>query len=274
MSMPIPARRGRSEMPEPEDETVTTDEGCRSVAGHQSEHPVGVVVGTRLLIDMDRWCARGFTPDADELLGEMCLGFRLRAAVLPGGRDEKSSVRWAIARQVIEEQAFALRSRFGVREIVDASLVRSLDRLCDVTEHPNEPSIIMTNPARLLRRRPGHLRRLVRGFFDERSHASGSRGPGQPATPMDPDANEVYDFGDGWVAPGSGRRRRRNEVVTLVFREPGDTGRVDIRIVCTERVMRLRFQGIDDRAFEAFWGRWSDPSADGHDHPVTPNPAD
>ncbi len=256
-------------MTESDIEVPEAHSGLSSYPCHASDHPVGIVAGKRLLVDMDRWCGLGFEADPDELLHETCRSLRLRASVLPGGRAERSTVRWAIARQLLEEQAFALRQRFGIREIIDAGLVGALDHLAASRDASGEPSIIMTNPARLLRRRPGQWHRLASRLSSGRPWPSEAAGVVDHTLSADSRRREILDIGDGWVESTSGRRRQRDDLVTLVCREPGGTGRVDVRLVGVERIMSLRFRGLDDEAFETFWARWTDSPDAGAVSPAT-----
>ncbi len=259
-------------MADPPFQASMDDAGERSATCSAPDHPVGTVAGTRLLVDMDRWCELGFIPEAGEPLGDLCMSLRLRATILPGGRSERSLVRWALAQQLIEEQAFPLQARLGVREIVDAGLIGMLDRIQDPGRPSGTPAILMTNPARLLRRRPGRFGRLARCLSGGAGWSPLASGRAEDTLSADRRRNEIVDLGGGWVEPSSGHRRRRNEVITLIFREPGETGRIDVRLVNAERVMRLRFRGIDDEAFETFWARWSSDSADGDEPSASETP--
>ncbi len=219
--------------------------------------PVAAMEGDRLSIDMDRLCVAESSSADDGLLGDLITTMTWRSAMLPGGRVPRTSVRWAIARQLFEERAFELRNRHGVCEIVDAGLQSGIDRIVAGDARSAAPTIIMTNPARLLERRPGRIRRLAHRVSEAkpwgRAHRIDVEHPVAPGVR----GTEYVDLGDGWLETDSGNRRHRRDTVTLLFREPGTTGRLDVRVVGVERILRLRFTGIEHPAFVRFWSRWS-----------------
>ena len=73
----------------------------------------------------------------------------------------------------------------------------------------------------------------------------------------DPHGSEAVRVGAGWIETGSGRRRHRTEVVTTVAHERDDSDRIEVRIVSPARVVRLRFESLNDENFRAFWARWA-----------------
>ena len=79
---------------------------------------------------------------------------------------------------------------------------------------------------------------------------SGNPGP-------DPHGSEAIRVGPGWIETGSGRRRHRDGVVTTVLRERDDSDRIEVRIIGAERIVRLRFESVNDQAFRSFWARWA-----------------
>lgn len=72
-----------------------------------------------------------------------------------------------------------------------------------------------------------------------------------------PFGSETIKVGRGWLETASGRRRRRDEVVTMVFRESESDQRIEVRIIGPTRVVRLRFESLHDHRFVEFWRRWS-----------------
>ena len=72
-----------------------------------------------------------------------------------------------------------------------------------------------------------------------------------------PFGSETIKVGRGWIETASGRRRRRDDVVTTVFQESETDRRLEVRIIGPTRVVRLRFESIQDVRFVEFWRRWS-----------------
>ena len=77
-----------------------------------------------------------------------------------------------------------------------------------------------------------------------------------PPKPL-PFGSETIKVGRGWIETASGRRRRRDDVVTTVFQESETDRRLEVRIIGPTRVVRLRFESIQDVRFVEFWRRWS-----------------
>lgn len=84
-----------------------------------------------------------------------------------------------------------------------------------------------------------------------RNHTNSDR-PGP-----DPHGSEAIRVGRGWIETGSGRRRHRTDMVTTVAPERDDSDRIEVRIVSPARVVRLRFESLNDENFRAFWARWA-----------------
>lgn len=87
-------------------------------------------------------------------------------------------------------------------------------------------------------------------------HARIQRSESHPPKPL-PFGSETIKVGRGWIETASGRRRRRDDVVTTVFLESETDRRLEVRIIGPTRVVRLRFESIQDVRFVEFWRRWS-----------------
>ena len=68
--------------------------------------------------------------------------------------------------------------------------------------------------------------------------------------------SEWIKVGRGWLETGSGRRRFASRAITMILRESCDSEAIEVRIVSDARVVRLRFESVDDPRFRAFWIRW------------------
>lgn len=68
--------------------------------------------------------------------------------------------------------------------------------------------------------------------------------------------SEWIKVGRGWLETGSGRRRFASRAITMILRESCDSESIEVRIVSDARVVRLRFESVDDPRFRAFWIRW------------------
>ena len=68
--------------------------------------------------------------------------------------------------------------------------------------------------------------------------------------------DESIRIGSGWIETASGRRRIREEFVTVVLGHIDQDRRVDVRLISIDRTIRLRFGSIADRRFRRFWTRW------------------
>ena len=68
--------------------------------------------------------------------------------------------------------------------------------------------------------------------------------------------SEWIKVGRGWLETGSGRRRFASRAITMILRESYDSEAIEVRIVSDARVVRLRFESVDDPRFRAFWIRW------------------
>lgn len=215
----------------------------------------------RLVLDMDRLCDPDEPIEIDDPLREIWQDVRWRGRCLPGGRLRPRVLWWAVARQLLEERAVACRRTLGVHEVIDAELVAAIDRAAEIVD--SEPSTVAdpirmrTRPARVLGRWSGRWRGLARHVVELGSWTPGSLHSEPVTTGADPRSDEEVLVGPGWVETESGRRRTRSEVVTLVFREPDGADRLDVRLVAVERVVRWRFAGVEDPAFQAFWSRWT-----------------
>ena len=85
---------------------------------------------------------------------------------------------------------------------------------------------------------------------------SGHQSTGDNPGP-DPHGSEAIRVGRGWIETGSGRRRHRDAVVTTVLRERDDSDRIEVRIIGADRIVRLRFESVNDQDFRSFWARWA-----------------
>lgn len=83
--------------------------------------------------------------------------------------------------------------------------------------------------------------------------SSGSR----ESRPTPAFGSERVRVGRGWIETGSGRRRRSEQVLTTVMRESETNDRIEVRIIGPNRVIRMRFESVNDRRFVEFWRRWA-----------------
>lgn len=243
----------------------------------------------RLLLDLDRLVDRTSPLDPAEPWSNAWSAIRRRIAVLPCARERATATAAGIVRRGIEEHALEIRDHGGIREIVDRRLAASLDALT-AEGSSLEPAIVESHWGQTRssgggrtwtwRRRlvaasvGGGIAAVVGGLVLKTESTMSTAGLAAaaslpllgrrlgthpvPANPgPDPHGSEAIRVGAGWVETGSGRRRRREDVVTTVLREGDDSDRIEVRLVGVDRVVRLRFESVDDPAFRAFWSRWA-----------------
>ena len=69
-------------------------------------------------------------------------------------------------------------------------------------------------------------------------------------------SDESIRIGPGWIETASGRRRIREEFVTVVLGHLEQDRRIEVRLISIDRAIRLRFDSIADKRFRRFWTRW------------------
>ena len=243
----------------------------------------------RLVLDLARLVDRHRPLDPSEPWIDAWSAIRRRIAVLPCARERAESTTAGIVRRGLEEHALEIRDHGGIREIVDRRLAASLDAIAGRASDL-DPVIIESHwgqtrgsgggRAWTWRRRlvaasiGGGIAAVVGGLVLKTETAVSTAGlaaaaavpllgrrlgtSGVPENPgPDPHGSEAIRVGAGWLETGSGRRRHRDDVVTTVMTERDGSDRIEVRIVGTDRIVRLRFESVDDPAFLAFWTRWA-----------------
>lgn len=243
----------------------------------------------RLVVDLQTLTDTSTSLDARDPLTATWREVRRRILVVPGPRDRHQAVAAGIVRNAIEDHALDLRRDHAVREIVDAAVASDLDRVSATTgseDDVQEPVTMVTSirsVTRILTPTAGRgmvaasvgggVLALLGGVL-VRPEASVSaagvlvaamplawrrreRGPRRPMFDRAGRDRERIEVGPGWIRTDSGRRRCRDEVVTTVLRSRVDSPWIEVRLVGLDRVVRLRFNSVDDPAFRAFWIRWA-----------------
>ena len=194
-----------------------------------------------------------------------------------------------IVRQEVERHGLALMETAGISRVVDRRLVDGLSMIPresgpaeDVFEldtgwssprnhHGQAPA---SDSIRRLRRAAILGTGLVAGFLvlikletilvtaglAAATAIPFARLPRRPARnksrPTPAFGSERVRVGRGWIETGSGRRRRREQVLTTVMKESDSSDRIEVRIIGDTRVIRMRFESLEEPRFIEFWRRW------------------
>ena len=251
--------------------------------------------GPRRILSVD--LPRLSDPDRDlpcraDGLGEVWSEIRRTLEIFPVPRHgNRRLVAAGLVREGIERQALMLFDRFGIDEIVDRRLQSDLDRI-PAGPAADAPDAVTFDTGWGGQRRPdgkgvagserfwacamGLLGLLLLAMIAMSARlgsmltvAGGTALAAMPllqvrlnrrTTPSGrprPFGNERVKVGRGWIETASGRRRRRDQVVTSVLRQSEDDERIEVRIVGANRVVRFRFESVTDHRFVEFWRRWS-----------------
>lgn len=228
----------------------------------------------------------------DAVLHSIWYSIRQTIEIFPIPRHgHRQAVAAGIVRQEIESHAIAMLDADGVDEIVDRRLESALAAI-PAGPASGEQEVVSMETGWGPRRRPdGRMARSQWPWAMLISGATGlvifgvllllaklesalvlASGITLASIPMiqtrlqrseqlprraDPFGSETIKVGRGWLETASGRRRRRDEVVTMVFRESENNQRIEVRIIGPTRVVRLRFESLQDLRFVEFWRRWS-----------------
>lgn len=271
----------------PSDAEATTDR----VAAFAETH----FVGPRRVLSLD--LPRLSDPDRnlssrDDGLQHIWNDIRRTLEIFPMPRHgNRRSVAAGLVREGIERQALVLFERHGIDEIVDRRLEADLD-LVPAGPGVDDPDVLSFDTGWGGQRRPdgrddarsSRIRVCLASLFGlvllamiVMSARLGSMltfagGTALAAMPLlhvrlnrrasssgrpRPFGDERVKVGRGWIETASGRRRRRDEVITSVLRQSESDERIEVRIIGPNRVVRLRFESVTDHRFIEFWRRWS-----------------
>ena len=186
-------------------------------------------------------------------------GTRQRAEAGGGGRPRARSNarregRWDLHRGRRPAHHLAPDRVVRTAEIGRSGIHRLADDALDLSRRGRHP-----HPGRGVRRPP--VRRPGRpcwtGHLGPPPAGAGEGDRSQPAI-EEPFALRFgwIKVGRGWLETGSGRRRFASRAITMILRESCDSEAIEVRIVSDARVVRLRFESVDDPRFRAFWIRW------------------
>ena len=78
--------------------------------------------------------------------------------------------------------------------------------------------------------------------------------------------SERVRVGRGWIETSSGRRRRSDQVLTTVMKDSDACDRIEVRIIGATRVIRMRFESVEDHRFVEFWRRWAGYRSEAETH--------
>ncbi len=246
-----------------------------------------------LIMDLGRFLDARVPLDPNDPCLDTWTTLRRSISVLPGARRHHAATAAGIVRRGLENHAMAMRERLGIDLIVDSRLVHALDDAADGDPEsgiPEGPIRMETNWGPTRSSGGGHAstwrRRIIAasigggvvavagglliktesavataGFLAAASVPLLGRRFAPEATPAnpgpDPHGSESVLVGDGWLETGSGRRRLRSNTVTTVMRQSDESARIEVRIIGADRVIRLRFESVEDPTFVAFWSRWA-----------------
>ena len=272
---------------QPQRHTTGIDDGGPDVVA-SSRHECGCQV---LSLDLERLADPHRELSGADRIDPIWTAIRRTLRIFPSPRHgNRRAVLSGIARQEIERHGLELLEKEGVVRIVDRRLERILSRIpadSVLTDEVVEFETGWSAP----RRHDGHassarsMLRLGRAallgiafiivalaltriesmlttagltFAAMLPFIRPKRRPGRNISrPTPVFGSERVRVGRGWIETGSGRRRRSEEVLTTVMRESDSCDRVEVRIIGSSRVIRMRFDSVDDPRFVSFWERWA-----------------
>lgn len=207
------------------------------------------VGGGRLLVDVDQLLDASTALDASAPGFDEWKRIRETLTVFPFPRGDRRPMAEGVIREELERHAFELGRRDGISMIIDRRLERLLpDSSASGSASHLLPSVINTNwteelPAASGNRWAQSFARFVLGREPQVSPSASCR-------------NERIEVGMGVIRTESGRKRLRQETITMIFHEPNSSDRIEVRIVGVDRVVRVRFDSRRDPRFQVFWPRW------------------
>lgn len=220
---------------------VTAVDGSLRIAWHAD--------GGRLLVDVDQMLDASTALDASALGFDEWKRIRQTLTVFPFPRGDCRPMAEGVIREELERHAVELGRRDGILMIIDRRLERLLpDPSATGSASHLLPSVINTNWTEEL---PAASSSRLAQFFAR--HVFGRKPQAPPSASR---RNERIEVGLGVIRTESGRTRRRQETVTMVFHEPNSSDRIEVRIVGLDRVVRMRFDSRRDPRFQVFWPRW------------------
>ena len=207
------------------------------------------VDGGRLLVDVDQLLDASIALDASAPGFDEWKRIRETVTVFPFPRGDRRPMAEGIIREELERHAVKLGRHDGISMIIDRRLERLLPDSSDSGSASHLlPSVIETNwTDELLAASENRFAR----FFSQ--YVLGKKPQVSPSASR---RNEKIEVGLGVIRTESGRTRRRQETLTMVFHEPNSSDRIEVRIVGEDRVVRIRFDSRRDPRFQAFWPRW------------------
>ncbi len=219
----------------------------------------------RVRVDLEAILALDTQEDPDTPLRETWCALRHAIAANPNPRRRDRAFQSGLLRNEIELHALGLRDRLGITELIDDRYVSALSdpvpdarvplppiRLACRWGGQPDPRISPRWHRRLFSRLTLPLRRRMgAGFPPVLDRMFGAI----PSTERSM-GDESIRIGSGWIETASGRRRIREEFVTVVLGHIDQDRRVDVRLISIDRTIRLRFGSIADRRFRRFWTRW------------------
>ena len=222
----------------------------------------------RVRVDLEAILADDAREDPDSPLQETWSALRHAIAANPNPRRRDRVFQSGLLRNEIELHALGLRDRLGITELIDDRYVSALSDLVSKTPVP-------LTPIRLACRWGGQADprispRWHRRLFSRLTASSSSRRStgagfppvldrmfgGGPSTRRSM-SDESIRIGPGWIETASGRRRIREEFVTVVLGHLDQDRRIEVRLISIDRAIRLRFESIGDKRFRRFWTRWT-----------------
>jgi hypothetical protein len=175
---------------------------------------------------------------------------RQTLTVFPFPRGDWRPMAEGVMREDMECHAVEIGACADVSMIIDRRLQRLLpDPSSTRSASHLLPSVIQTNWTE--EEAEGASRNRWSQFFFR--HALGRKPKLRPSASR---RNENIEVGLGVIRTASGRKRERQDTVTMVFHEPNSSDRIEVRIVGMDRVVRLRFDSRRDPRFQIFWPRW------------------
>ena len=224
--------------------------------------------GRRARIDLDAVLDPTFEGDPSAPLADVLTALRRAIATNPGPRPSDRIFQSGLVRQELEHHALPLRDAVGITEMIDDRLVAALSAIETKAASPSSKAVRIAcrwggrADPRLSPRWHRRLLGRVTGTSDPSRRGSRSLPPvlermfGGASARGRTWRDDTVLVGDGWIETASGRRRIREDFVTMVLGHVDSDPRVELRLVAIDRSIRLRFESVADPRLRRFWSRW------------------